>query len=85
MTNYFEQRPLERIDYVQSLVKDTIASATASIAPSGPTLDPVCITDSEATVRVSDVAAGVLYTLTFHIVGASGQEWHPPTQIRGIR
>ena len=53
---------------------DTISSASWSVSPSGPTIVTSSNTTTTTTARVSGGTAGTEYTLTCHVVLASGQE-----------
>jgi len=53
---------------------DTISSASWSVSPSGPTIATSSNTTTTTTARVSGGTAGTEYTLTCHVVLASGQE-----------
>ena len=53
---------------------DTVATATWSIAPEA-SIDQKTNDDTAAYCRVFGLQTGKLYTLTCHLVGASGQEW----------
>ncbi len=69
------QRAGEKLDYRQVIRGDTVASATWSINPTGPTLGEPVNTENSSTVRVSGLSADTDYTLKPHIVGGSGQEF----------
>lgn len=53
---------------------DTISSASWSVSPSGPTIVSSSNTTTTTKARVSGGTAGAEYTLTCHVVLASGQE-----------
>lgn len=78
------QGETEIIDYAISVVAGLASAATAIIFPSGPTIGAPTVTPNKVTARVSDVSAGVLYTLQFHITSDDGQERNYNAFIRGV-
>jgi hypothetical protein len=79
----WEQDPNEKQDYRETLIGDTVASALWTITPAGPTLGTPTNTANTSTVRVSGIVFGVVYKLTAHVIGASGQEYERSCGIRG--
>lgn len=71
----WEQDPNEKVFYRQQITGDTVASAVWSITPAGPTLDGQSEGADYSRIKVSALTINKKYTLTCHIVGASGQEF----------
>ena len=71
----YRQDSSEKILYRAVIVDDTISSATAAIAPTGPTLGTVALGTpaTTATLTVSGLTAGTRYILTVLCACASGQ------------
>lgn len=80
----YEQDATEKRRYQVTITGDTVSSATATISPTGPTLGTVDTTTTTATVMVSSLSLGTRYTLTLHVVGASGQEYTKSTVINCV-
>lgn len=71
----YTQDHAEKINYQAVVTNDTISSATASIAPAGPTLGTIVapVGGTTATLAVSGLTAGSRYVLEVLLTCASGQ------------
>jgi hypothetical protein len=75
----FYKDPNEKLDYrfdwgTEYLGADTISSSTWSSTPTGLTHVATSNTTTTATIRISGGIVGQTYTVTNHVVLASGQE-----------
>jgi len=71
----YKQDTTEKVLYQAVIVGDTISSATATIAPTGPTLGTIALGTpaTTATLAVSGLTAGTRYVLEVLCTCASGQ------------
>lgn len=71
----YRQDASEKILYRAEIVDDTISTATATIAPTGPTLGAITVGTpaTTATLAVSGLTAGTRYVLEMLLTCASGQ------------
>lgn len=78
ITATFYQDPAEKLDYQLDwtgfLGADTISSSAWASTPSGLTHVAAPNTTTTATLRISGGLVGTTYTVTNHVVLASGQE-----------
>lgn len=82
-----EQTPTEVLPYtcyIEPSNIDTVASATWAVSPAGPVVGSPSNSGSGSTVLISSVVSGVLYQVTCHIVGASGNQYDGFDQIQGV-
>lgn len=74
----FYQDPAEKLDYqfdwTGFLGADTISSSAWASSPTGLTHAATSNTTKTATIRITGGLVGTVYTVTNHVVLASGQE-----------
>ena len=82
MTSY-RQAATEKRNYQAVVANDTIVSATATIAPTGPTLGTVSVASTTATLAVSGLTAEIAYVLKLLCTLTSGQILQAECKITG--
>lgn len=73
-----QQTPTEAVDYTCKIDPsngDNVAAASFAITPVGPVIGVPALSGISATARVSGMTLGVTYTLSAHLIGASGQQY----------
>lgn len=79
----YNQDASEKRNYQAVVANDTISTATATIAPTGPTLGTVAVASTTATLAVSGLTAGTRYVLEVLCTCASGQILQAECSITG--